>query len=173
MMEGLYLEDQKGDTLVYSQALEANVPLSPIAFGNRLALKSATWSGLKARIFRSEGTEDFNFTFLIDAFAAADTTTVDTTNTEPMTFSIGTLDFQDFDVIYTDGYMGLNTRLKLGKLEAGVDNFDLETMRFEVDEFHLQDVFLNYEQSKPFPETEDTTATQLPFLRVDDFTLLT
>ncbi len=171
MVEGLYLEDQKGDTLVYSQALEANVPLSPKAFRNTLSLKSATWTGLKARIFRGADTEDFNFTFLIDAFAAADTTTIDTTNTEPMTFSIGTLDFQDFDVIYTDGYMGLDTRLKLGKLEANVDNFDLETMRFEVDEFHLQDVSLSYEQSKPFPKTEDTTTTQLPFLRVDDFTL--
>ena len=31
VLEGLFLEDKKGDTLLYSKSLEANIPITPIA----------------------------------------------------------------------------------------------------------------------------------------------
>ncbi|WP_276165339.1 translocation/assembly module TamB domain-containing protein [Zobellia alginiliquefaciens] len=163
-LEGLYLEDTKGDTLVYSKNLEVNLPLTPLIFGNELNLKSATWEGLQAHITRAESSEDFNFTFLVDAFATADTTT--TTTGDPMQISIGELDFKDFNLVYDDQFLGIDSRIQLGELILDADETDLENLRFELDELELSNTNIQYKQTKPFT-TEDTTQTTLPFLAVD------
>ncbi|MDO6810432.1 translocation/assembly module TamB domain-containing protein [Zobellia galactanivorans] len=164
-LEGLYLEDTKGDTLAYSKNLEVNLALRPLIFGNELNLKSATWEGLRANVHRAENTEDFNFTFLVDAFAAADTTTV-STDTEPMKIRIGELHFTDFKVDYHDAYLGMDGRIRLGKLLLDADETDLEKLRFEIDGFQLSDTEIFYRQTKAF-SSEDTTQTSLPYLAVD------
>ena len=167
-LEGLYLEDKKGDTLVYSKALEANLPITPIVFNNEIHLKSLDWDGLKARILRNEGSEDFNFTFLIDAFAATDSTATSNQSSEAMTINVGSVNFENFDLAYDDGLMGIESNLILGKLFLEADQIDLEKMRFEIEDFELYDTEVSYLQTKPFPEAQDTTTTQLPFLSVEN-----
>ena len=54
-IEGLYLEDKKGDTLVYSKSLEANIPIAPLVFKNNITVKSLQWDGLQANITRNDG----------------------------------------------------------------------------------------------------------------------
>jgi len=71
-LKGLYLEDKKGDTLLYSKTLEANVPLRALLFHNELNLKSIKWEGLRAYIARNSDSEKFNYQFPIDAFAPED-----------------------------------------------------------------------------------------------------
>jgi len=166
-LEGLYLEDQDNDTLVYSRELEANLPISPIVFNNEVNLKSLQWSGLKARVERLENSEAFNFSFLIDAFAPTDTVTTPQAGTEPMTFDLGSVDFNDFDLQYEDDFLGIDTKLLLGRLFVDANTIDLDEMRFELDDLELSDVQGHYLQTKPFEETQDTTETQLPFLAVD------
>ncbi|WP_289061025.1 translocation/assembly module TamB [uncultured Zobellia sp.] len=164
-LEGLYLEDTKGDTLVYSKNLELNLPLSPLIFNNELNLKSATWEGLNANITREPDSEDFNFNFLIDAFAAEDTTTV-TTESEPMQITVGELDFKDFKLVYNDQFLGIDSRIKLGGLVLDADETDLEQLRIELDELKLSNTDIFYKQTKPFV-SEDTTETTLPYFAVD------
>src|SRR5690606_38814808 len=45
MLDGLYLEDTKGDTLIYSKSLEADVPLLPISRGNGIGVNYLDWEG--------------------------------------------------------------------------------------------------------------------------------
>jgi hypothetical protein len=169
-LEGLYLEDKKGDTLVYSKSLEANVPFSPLITGSGIALNSLDWTGLKANVIREEGSEDFNFTFLIDAFVTTDT--VQTTNeSEPLNISVGTINLQDFDITYNDGFLGIESDVHLGILELEMDKLDLDNMHYEIDDFTLRNSDINYKQTKPFITTEDTTSTQLPYIEIGDFNL--
>ena len=74
MLNGLYLEDNKGDTLVYSKSLEANVPLLPLLRGNGVAVDFLKWDGLKVRILRKDSISGYNFQHLIDAFASEEKT---------------------------------------------------------------------------------------------------
>ncbi|MUH35582.1 translocation/assembly module TamB [Zobellia amurskyensis] len=164
-LEGLYLEDTKGDTLVYSKNLELNLPISPLVFSNELNLKSATWEGLRASVTRDADSEDFNFNFLIDAFVTADTTAV-TTESEPMQITIGELDFKDFNLVYDDRFLGIDSRIQLGELVLDADETDLEQLRFELDELKLSNTDIFYKQTKPFI-SEDTTETTLPYFAVD------
>lgn len=169
-LEGLYLEDKKGDTLVYSKELEANLPISPIVFGNVVDLKSLKWEGLKANISREEDTAKFNFDFLLEAFSAQDPEKAPHEK-EPLGFNIGSVSIVDFEIDYSDGYLGIESRLRLGKLLLDVDEMNLENRHFGVDGVALYDTDIFYKQTKPFPIKEETTETQLPYLSVGNFKL--
>ena len=173
-LEGLYLEDTKGDTLVYSKSLEADIGLSKLLFDNAFDLEYLKWEGLKAKVTRPENSEDFNFTFLLDAFAAQDSTPAPVEqDAEPLEISVGTVDLNDFDIVYDDGFLGIDSKFNLGRLLLKADKLDLETMRFELDQVDLRNTTASYKQTKPFVETIDTTESVLPYLVINSFTLNT
>ncbi|WP_143017664.1 translocation/assembly module TamB domain-containing protein [Kriegella aquimaris] len=164
-LEGLYLEDKKGDTLIFSNALEADLPIFPILFQNELHLKSLDWSGVTANVIRSENAETFNFNFLLDALVSQDSTAVQSENTS-MAISLGSLNFSDFKIKYNDAYLGIDSDLKLGKLDVDANQVDLEQLRFSIENLKLTDTKINYKQTKPFITKKDTTETGLPYLSI-------
>ncbi|MCK0148062.1 translocation/assembly module TamB domain-containing protein [Arenibacter sp. F26102] len=168
-LEGLYLEDQKGDTLLFSKSLEANIPLSPLLFGNELNLKSVEWDGLKAHITRSGDSGKFNFDFLLEALATNDTTPP-SPEVEPMKINVGSLNLSNFKINYNDAYSGVEGGLVLGQLYLNSNTIDLETMLFNLEDLELSDTNINYNQTRPFVP-DDNTQTPLPFLVVNNLKL--
>ncbi|TDT46805.1 uncharacterized protein DUF490 [Maribacter spongiicola] len=166
-VENVFLEDKKGDTLFYSKSLQADIPIYPIVFKNSLSIDDVTANGVVANISRDDNPDEFNFTFLIDAL----TTPTDTTSatSEPMEISIGSLDLTDWKLNYIDAYLGTDINLILGNLDIDVSEFDLEKMKFSLDELNLKNTQFSYNQTHPFPITEDTTSTVLPFIQLEDF----
>ncbi|WP_419213699.1 translocation/assembly module TamB domain-containing protein [Maribacter sp. X9] len=166
-LENVYLEDKKGDTLLYSKSLQADIPIYPIAFNNTLSLDNLYSDGLTARVSRGDDPDEFNFSFLMDAFTSPTDTT--TTTTEPMEISLGEFDFSDWNFSYTDNYLGANMKLDLGKLTIDISEFDLEQMKFSIDEFVLENTAFSYVQTHAFPITNDTTTTTPPYIEIGDF----
>lgn len=165
-LEGLYLEDKKGDTLLYSKTLEANVQLSPLLFQNELDLKFLKSEGLKANIVRNSDSETFNYQFLVDAFVSEDKVSQQPTS-EPMKISLGTFDLSDFKIAYNDSNLGIYATLSMGKLVLDVNKFDLEAMHYEIDALALSDTNINYKQTKPFV-SKDNTEPILPFFKINN-----
>ncbi|WP_299797606.1 translocation/assembly module TamB [uncultured Maribacter sp.] len=167
LIENIFLEDKKGDTLFYSKSLQADIPIYPIVFKNELSIDDVVSNGVVANISRGSNPDEFNFTFLIDALTTPTDTT--TTTSEPMSITVGNLDVADWKLTYTDAYLGTDLNLVLGKLDIDVSKFDLDAMKFSLDEFELSDTKFTYVQSHSFPITEDTTSTALPYIEVEDF----
>jgi len=166
-VENVYLEDVKGDTLFYSQSLQADIPLHPVIFNNELLIDGVVSNGVVAKISREDNPDKFNFTFLIEALATP--TDSSATANEPMNISVGSLDISDWKLTYADAYLGTDINLVFGKLDIDVSEFDLDTMKFSLDDFELTDTEFKYVQSHAFPITEDTTVTTLPYIEVDGF----
>ncbi|KYG81684.1 hypothetical protein MB14_13965 [Roseivirga ehrenbergii] len=148
-VEGLYLEDEQQDTLVYSKDLEVSVALLPLIKGDRINVKSVDWDGLKANIHRPASSENFNYNFLIEAFASTDTTT--TANTPPSAspeIVIGKIRLSNFNISYNDELLGIKATALLGELDLEVDALDLEQMIYEIDELSIADSQIKYELSK-------------------------
>ena len=171
LLEGLYVEDKAKDTLLYSESLEASIGILPLIRGSAFELESLDWSGVRATIEREEGKEDYNFQFLIDAFVTADTTQVPTSESEGMDIVLGDIMISDIQAVFNDGVLGIQSKYRIGSLETEVDLFDLDSMHFEVDEFHLKDTKLHYKQFKPLPVSEDTTEVPLPKISVGELSL--
>ncbi|MDT0647602.1 translocation/assembly module TamB domain-containing protein [Zunongwangia sp. F260] len=174
-VQGLYVEDKQGDTLVYSRSLEADIPLWPIINGEGIAVDELEWDGLRANITRKDSVEGFNFQFLVDAMMPADTTTTapetqqDTTATQQI--SIGDVYLSNFDITYKDDVTGMVAGIKMKNLEVAMQETDLENMRFEVASASLSDADFEYLQTKPFPESPEQEEAPLPFISVNSLTI--
>lgn len=170
MLKGVYLEDTKGDTLVYSKSLEAGVPLLPIIRGNGIGVDYLDWEGLRANVIRKDSINGYNFQFLIDAFATADTTTVaaDTT-AAPMNIVLGDINFRDFNVVFEDAVLGIDSQFKIGKLNLQMKKTDVEKMDFRASAIAISNSKIKYIQS-PVPPTPSEDSP-LPYLELDKLSL--
>lgn len=163
-IEGLYLEDKNGDTLVYSKYLDADVPLLPIIKGSGIAVNSMVWEGLKANISRKDSISGFNYQFLVDAFAATDSTVVDTsTASAPLNLKLGDFIFKDFKISFVDKVGGIEADVQLGDFQLEMEETNLEQMSFQINKAQLRNSSIVYIQNKPFPETSEEP-TALPFI---------
>lgn len=168
LLEGLYLEDQRGDTLVYSRSVEANIPLYSAFFKNQVNIRSITWKGLRARISRKEDDKKYNFSFLTDALVPQDTASQ---GSQPLDISLGEITLEDFDIDYSDQYLGIWSKLDLGSLRIDTKEFNLPEMQFRIADFQLTDSEVDYRQTKPFAINEDTLPAVLPYVVLDNFRL--
>ena len=141
-LDGLYLGDTKGDTLVYSKSVEANIPLWNIVRGGAVGVDALDWDGLRANIVRKDSVSGFNFQFIIDVFAPNDTTTVATnTSSTPLDLVIGHLNFSNIDLVFDDAVAGIDSRFIIGELEAGIEITNVEDMIFKVSNIALSNSY--------------------------------
>lgn len=154
-MEGLYLEDLKGDTLVYSRSLEVDIPFLPIISGGSISINKLDWDGLTARIKRKDTVNGFNFDFLQEAFATAP----DTTTTAPLEISIGDIKLTDFDILFNDDVEGLYTTAIFDRLDLTMENLDLEGMIYEFDELRLKNAQIDFTMNPPVTAGEEEENT--------------
>ncbi|WP_417370354.1 translocation/assembly module TamB domain-containing protein [Gelidibacter japonicus] len=170
-IDGLFLEDTKGDTLVYSKSLEANVPLWAMIRGEGIGVDALHWKGLRANIIRKDSIAGYNFQFLIDAFATTSSPTVATdTTAAPLNIVIGKLNFKDFDIVFDDAVAGIDSRFKIGTLNAAMKTTDLEHMIFEASALELSDARIKFIQT-PVPIIPEENPAPLPSLSVENLTL--
>ncbi|SDR66731.1 Family of unknown function [Polaribacter sp. KT25b] len=170
-LDGLYLEDTKGDTLVYSKSLEANLPLWSMIRGTSVGIDDLKWKGLRANIKRDDTISGYNFQFLVDAFADGETTTtVKETDKEPLNIVLGNLNLENINVVFNDEVLGINSHFKIGNLTASIDKVDLEKMTFNVDKIGLSDTNIKLIQQSVAKDTS-TAASVSPVLSAKNITL--
>lgn len=176
-LEDLYLEDTKGDTLLYSKNLEAGIAFGPLISSGNISVKKLEWEGLVARVIRRADTEKFNFDFLIEAFASqpahsTQTIPADTTASDPLTINLSPISLRDFDITYLDEVMGIDASIILGELEVTIPGLDLEKYGFDIKSIALKNTKIKYHQTKPFPLSEESTEeSPLPVLNLNELTL--
>ena len=169
-LDGLYLEDVKGDTLVYSKSLEANVPLWAMIRGKGIGVDALYWDGLRANIIRKDSISGYNFQFLIDAFASKDTLTVAKDSTKPLNIVLGKFRFKNMDIVFDDAVVGIVSRFKIGALKANLETTNLENMIFEASKLELANSNIKFIQ-KPVLVNSKEEASQLPTLAVNKLKL--
>ena len=166
-LQDLYLEDQDGDTLIYSEKLHVDIPLWPIIRGNAISIDGLEWTGLRANIIRKDSIDGFNYQFLIDVFAPDSTSTIDARSSEPPNISIGSIHLSDFMVTFDDAFSGTKATLSLGNFYFEGKDFDLKKMNFQAVEMSLENSKVNYVQTKINPSS-DSAKNTLPYLSLDN-----
>ncbi|WP_324719109.1 translocation/assembly module TamB domain-containing protein [Salinimicrobium sp. HB62] len=173
-LQGLYMEDESGDTLVYSRSLEADIPLWPIIQGEGIAINSLEWDGGRVNIDRQDTISGFNFDFLAEAFAPADTTAAATpadTTASGMKITLGDIKITDLRFNYDDKYLGIDTRVDLGRLQLEMQEFMLDSMRFVAGDAVIENTRFYYAQTKPAPDSPEEDPVPMPFLAVENLEL--
>lgn len=172
-LDGLYIEDEVGDTLVYSGKLETGVRFLPLIRSGKINVSKMEWSGLRANIER-DSTGKFNFDFIIDAFInTANSGDSDqlTSEEEGMNeqdstgypeINLGPILISDANMVYADRFMGIDANIRLGELGLSVQKLDLDNMDFYVSEINFKNSDLSYVQEKPFESAESEEPSEMP-----------
>ncbi len=172
-IEDLYVEDLNQDTLLYSGLLTADIPIWPILTGGAITVNELTWKDVRVNIHREADKNDFNYQFLLSAFASDATEPVppEDKSTEPVDIAIRKVILDQINAGYTDQRIGLAAQISLGHFQLVLEKSDIHTMEFEIREALLSDSRITYTQTKPFPPSEDTTSFLLPVLALHDIRL--
>lgn len=177
-LEGLYLEDKAGDTLLFSRNLEAGIEFAPLIRSGAINITKLEWEGLNATISRTEQSGKFNYEFLVDAFVTEDgevSITNDSTvqkDAKPLEVSLPPISLSDFNLRYIDEVMGINASLVLESLDLEIPVLDLDKSEFRISNLQIENTQIAYTQTKPFePTAEDSLESVLPFLILENVKL--
>lgn len=145
VLEGLYVEDQKKDTLLYVGELGVDTDLWGLT-QKTIELNDVQFDTLVANIKRPKTSEAFNFNFIIDAFAGDTTNTApkDTTSA-PWQFSVEDVGLKQAHASYIDHYSGNAIRADIGELEISMGEFDLNELIFKASDIKLHDTSVDYD----------------------------
>lgn len=161
--EGIYLEDQKQDTLLYAASLGVNIGVLDL-LGSEIFLNQVTLNDGYLNIYQHPGDSSLNINFLLEIFAAdpnADTTTT----SAAWKFGLNTVTLNRSRIRFDDQVTGMNLKFDSKMLSVNLDELDLENQRVDISSILLENnsiKVLSVPQNMVLPDTI-TTATPLVF----------
>lgn len=174
-LEGLYVEDLEGDTLIYSRLLETGVSFIPLIKSGDIEVSKLEWHGLTAKVKRDSVRQNFNFDFIIDAFISEpDSAQESLVSEEASSFpqlSLGPVDLLDFKLVYDDQALGIEAKAFWKAIRVRMDQLDLNKMNFGIQEIYISAVTIDYFQSKPFDSSDTVDSDKslsLPLIVLDN-----
>lgn len=150
VLEDVYLEDQKQDTLLYAAELRADIGvvslLNKTVNLNLIGLENAVINVTKA-----PGDTAFNFAFIPEAFAPADTTT-DTT-ASAWDIDLSEVDFQNIRLTYADAEAGNELKMRLARLGVDVETLGLTDKYPKINALTIDGLNVAFAQPQPEADT--------------------
>ncbi|MFV7236883.1 translocation/assembly module TamB domain-containing protein [Flavobacterium sp. ZB4R12] len=127
ILEGVYFEDQKKDTLFAGEKLAVDISLLQL-MNNKVEINSVEMEGILANLNR-DSKAVFNFEYIVKAFASPEKQKSDT---PPMQFSVEEIKLDRIKFNYTDAVTKNNIIANLNHFETRIRTFDLDKMNFEI-----------------------------------------
>ncbi len=137
-LEELYVETPEGDTLVYLGELDVSTNLLSL-LDNEINLSHIELHRATINLRRPTVNGDFNYNFLIEAFAAEDSTATEESGAA-WAIEVGNVHLQDIHLVYEDALSGLKAASHIKAIEAEVEVSDIERMAFEVETLGIHGV---------------------------------
>ncbi|HEY9049776.1 MAG TPA: translocation/assembly module TamB domain-containing protein [Ohtaekwangia sp.] len=167
VLEGLYLEDQHRDTLLYIGKLAIDTDLWGLT-QKKIELNQIQLDTLHATIHRSPNDSAFNFTYIVEAFTSKDTVAAPTdTTTTPWEFSLEDLAITQARVAFRDSLEKNDVQASLGELTVAIDEFYLNRSVIHADEIALKNVRASVVQQPAVNDSidsiPDTTSNGTPW----------
>lgn len=159
----IYVAGKSSDTLLYVERIFVSVEILKL-IQQEVDVRKIEIEGFLSNIHRKAPVNEFNFQFVIDAFASSDTLSApDTIPSKPWSFDIGTISLKNFYASYYDDVAGLNAVLHLGDLTVKMNETDLDQLIFKAEEIDIQNSMAYLEQldvksgnEDESPSAEDT-----------------
>lgn len=138
VIEGLYLEDQNQDTLLYAGKARVNMTLYSLLSG-KINISSFALADATVRLHSAKTDPLFNYNFLLTAFSdTTNSATADAQTASKWTFSLDHVNLKNIRFRYNDQYAGIDVSATLKNSEFSVDGIDLQKSDYQIDELFLE-----------------------------------
>ena len=136
VLEDVYFEDQKKDTLIAGEKLKVDVDMLGLLH-HKVQVNEIDLQGITANINRgADGV--FNFGYIMKAFAGEQAKPVKPTDTSStMKFSIGKVMLDRINISYKDKLTGNDIKFQLGHFDTRIKDFDMDKMKFTIPKITL------------------------------------
>jgi len=181
VLNRFYIEDKKGDTLLYAEKLAVDISLFKL-LKNTVEINNIELKNIRANVKRISPDTTFNFSFLVDAFMSDQKKPeekVDKDTTSTLKFSVDKVSFEDIGLTYRDDVAGNDVKLYLGAFKTKLKTFDLAAQHYVIKDLTLNNTSLRYLQQKPLVElvqhltnsvdSSKKEAGKLPLIEVENF----
>ena len=156
VLEGVYFEDQKKDTLLAGQRLAVDISMFKL-IDKTVEINDIELAGIRANIYRTGPDTVFNFQYIVDAFTGPPTNKPKDT-TGAFAIDIKHVKLSKILATFKDDQSGNDVYCYIGDFETKIKKFDLDKMVFNVPSLRLQQVVARAYQHKPLvqpkPEAE-------------------
>lgn len=166
-LEGLFLADQRGDTLLHAEHIQAQAGLRDL-LGGRLRLNAVEISGVRAHLHQAADST-FNFDFIIHAFASKEPAPDVPEDTTAGGFRIDARSLHVERLRFTMELepSELDLQVDLGQLDVSLDSMALSPLRFHFDHIALQGTRVDMRTTSGEPEPPNYPALENPLADLD------
>ena len=159
-LEGIYLEDLSGDTLLYAQAFEAQLGLfAPLQ--QKIHVQDFRLQNAVGKLYHGPDSL-YNYQFIVDAFASEKT---DTSSSAPWSFGLSGLQLDNVRFQLLDSISQTQVYTRVGRFEGWINELDLASQRLEVESIDFQNSYaaLSTRSTPTPPDSSSTEPLAFPF----------
>ncbi|MEO7767444.1 MAG: translocation/assembly module TamB, partial [Ferruginibacter sp.] len=159
VLKGVYLEDQKKDTLLYGGELKVDIALLKL-INSKVEINAIELKDINANIARRGSDTMFNYQYIIDAFVSAPKSNTPKDTTAGMQVSVDKIMLNNITATFKDDLAAIDFRVRLGKFQTAFKKFDLDKMIFTLPGILLEDVSGHMYQNKPLVKSQPTSVVE-------------
>jgi hypothetical protein len=149
VLEDVYFEDQKRDTLLAGDTLKVDISLLKL-LSNQVEINEIDLRGISVNVDRTMPDSSFNFDYIINAFIGEQKKDVPPPDSAAaMKFSIDKINLDRIRLNFKDAVTANDVMFDLGHLDTRVQEFDLDKMKFSVPKIVLRNVNAKIIQTEP------------------------
>ncbi|HEY1007472.1 MAG TPA: translocation/assembly module TamB, partial [Sphingobacteriaceae bacterium] len=160
VLEGVYFEDQRGDTLLAGDTMKVDISMLKL-LRNQVEVNLVDLRGITANVQRTMPDSTFNFDYIINAFMGQQNQPAPPPDsTAGMKFSVGKINLDRIRVNYQDAVAASDMKVYLGHFDTEIREFNLDSLRFGIPEIRLAGLDARIHQRKPVkvaPVTNEET----------------
>lgn len=150
VLEGVYFEDQKKDTLLAGKRLAIDISMFKL-IDKVVEVNDIELEGIRANIYRIQPDTVFNFDYIVQAFSSPPSGKPKDT-TGAFTIDINRVKLSKILATFKDDQTGNDIYCYLGNFETRIKKFDLDKMNFNIPKITLEQVIARAYQHKPLAE---------------------
>jgi hypothetical protein len=153
VLEDVYFEDQKKDTLLAGDTLKVDISLLKL-LNNRVEINEIDLRGITVKVQR-DADSVFNFDYIVNAFVTEQKKEPTPTDTaSAMKFSLDKINLDRIRLQFNDEVMANDIDVHLGHFDTRVREFDLDRKIFSIPKIKLSGLNARIIQSKPLVTPE-------------------
>ncbi|MBX2905443.1 MAG: translocation/assembly module TamB domain-containing protein [Taibaiella sp.] len=168
VLRDILVRDQKNDTLLSLGQLKVDVSMMKL-LNHTVDVQNIILTDVTTHIYRAAQDTDYNFTYIIRAFAgapkdnSADTNPKDSSAGKPWAITVDKVYLERIHARLNDNAGGMNMELDLNELSLRVKKLDLDGMRFHVKSLAMDGMRCSYLQDTSYlpAKPTDTSTTDL------------